>query len=233
MTTEKAKENTYAATRDLWSVAETDDIDQVESILARGADINGSDANGMSAIMRAATHGQIRMARVLLKHGADPNKPRNDKYTPLMLAAFFGHQEIVRMLVEHGADTDATTRFGTSAQMWAASRTFKDVAHYLENPRTSRRSSKVVTVKDIRLGAGDPLETISVKGDGNLNSRPPTIAPEGSLEKEDRFVEPGPAMLASAVQSRNELPEELPEELHEELPEIHEALQHFASTPWF
>ena len=225
MSTEKAKENKDAATQDLWRIAETDDTDQVESILASGADINASNEHGMTALMQAAASGRIRMVRVLLKYGADPNASRHDKFTPLMLAAFFGHQEIVRILVEHGADTDATTRFGTSAQMWAASRTFKDVAHYLENPRTSRRSSKVVTVKDIRSGAGNPRETISVKGDGNLNSRTPTIAPEGSLEKEDRLVEPGSATLASAVQSHNELPEELPE--------IQEAFQHFAPRPWF
>ncbi len=219
MTTEKAKENTYAATRDLWSVAETDDIDQVESILARGADINGSDANGMTAIMRAATHGQIRMARVLLKHGADPNKPRNDKYTPLMLAAFFGHQEIVRILVEHGADTDATTRFGTSAQMLASARTFKDVALYLENPHASRRSSKVTTVKDTGLGGGTAQETLN--GDRNLNFRTPTIALESSLEKASRLAELGSAKPASDDHSSNDLPN------------VQETLPHFAQRPRF
>ena len=219
MTTEKAKENTYAATRDLWSVAETDDIDQVESILARGADINGSDAHGMTAIMRAAAHGQIRMVRVLLKHGADPNKPRNDKYTPLMLAAFFGHQEIVRILVEHGADTDATTRFGTSAQMWASARTFKDVALYLENPHASRRSSKVTTVKDTGLGGGTAQETLN--GDRNLNFRTPTIALESSLEKASRLAELGSAKPASDDQSSNDLPN------------VQETLPHFAKGPRF
>ncbi len=219
MTTEKAKENTYAATRDLWSVAETDEIDQVESILARGADINGSDAHGMTAIMRAAAHGQIRMARVLLKHGADPNKPRNDKYTPLMLAAFFGHQEIVRILVEHGADTDATTRFGTSAQMLASARTFKDIAIYLENPHASRRSSKVTTVKDTGLGGGTAQETLN--GDRNLNFRTPTIALESSLEKASRLAELGSAKPASDDHSSNDLPS------------VQETLPHFAQRPRF
>jgi hypothetical protein len=215
MTTEKAQENTQAATRDLWRVAEADDIDQVKSILARGADINGSDAHGMTAIMRAAVHGQIRMVRLLLKHGADPNKPRNDKFTPLMLAAFFGHQEIVRILVEHGADTDATTRFGTSAQMWASARTFKDVAHYLEDPHASRRSSKVTTVKDTGLGGGTAQETLN--GYRNLNFRRPTIA----LEKASRLAELGSAKLVSDDQSSNDLPD------------VQETLPHFAQRPRF
>ncbi len=224
MTTEKAKENTYAATRDLWSVAETDDIDQVESILARGADINGSDAHGMTAIMRAAAHGQIRMVRVLLKHGADPSKPRNDKYTPLMLAAFFGHQEIVRILVEHGADTDATTRFGTSAQMWASARTFKDVALYLENPHASRRSSKVTTVKDTGLGEETAQETLN--GDRNLNFKTPTIALESSLEKASRLAELGSAKPASNDQSSNDLPN-----VQERLPTFAQRPRFFSGRP--
>src|SRR4029453_14636325 len=57
-----------------------------------------------------------------------------------------GHQETVRTLVEHGANTDAATRFGTTAQMWAASRTFKDVVHYLENPGRIQEAAKVALV---------------------------------------------------------------------------------------
>ena len=126
------------ATEALWRIAETGDTHQVEPVLKNGADINASNANGTTALMRAITHGHSQTVRILLEHGADPNTSRNDKFTPLILAAFFGYQDIVKLLVEHGADTSATTRFETSATMWASARTFQDIAHYLDQPRTTR-----------------------------------------------------------------------------------------------
>jgi ankyrin repeat protein len=139
----KTKESSQLATQQLWRIAETEDIKRVESLLARGAEINASNAHGMTALMRAAASGRIRMVRELLEHGADPNAVRNDDFTALMLAAFSGHQEIVRTLVEHGAKTDAATRFGTTAQMLAASR---DVVHYFEPPGLIQEAAKVAPV---------------------------------------------------------------------------------------
>src|SRR5215813_11496325 len=118
----------------LWSLAETDNVHQLESVLSNCLDINAKNAHGTTPLMLAAAKGRLRMVRALLEHGADPNSSRNDKFTPLLLAAFFGHEETVKILAEHGAQIDAATRFGTSAWMWATSRTFEDVAHYLENP---------------------------------------------------------------------------------------------------
>ena len=126
-------ETASTPTRALWKIAETDNTDQVEDLLANGVDINVGNVHGTTALMRAASNGRIRMVHSLLSHGADPNRSRNDGFTPLHLAAFFGHAEVVRVLVEHGARVDAATRFGTSAQMWATARTFHAVVQVLNN----------------------------------------------------------------------------------------------------
>jgi FOG: Ankyrin repeat len=126
-------ETAGTATGVLWKIAETDNTDQVEALLAGGVDINVGNTHGTTALMRAASNGRIRMVHSLLNHGADPNKSRNDGFTPLHLAAFFGHAEVVRILLEHGARVDAATRFGTSAQMWASARTFPAVVQVLKN----------------------------------------------------------------------------------------------------
>ena len=126
-------ETASTPTQTLWEIAETDNTDHFEALLASGVDINLGNVHGTTALMRAATNGRIRMVHSLLSHGADPNKSRNDGFTPLHLAAFFGHAEVVRILVEAGARVDAATRFGTSAQMWAAARTCHAVVQVLTN----------------------------------------------------------------------------------------------------
>ena len=209
MSTAKVKQNTNAVIQTLWRIAETDNTHQVEFILASGVDINASNAHGTTALMRAVSHGRVRMVRVLLKHGADPNLSRNDKFTPLLLAAFFGHEEIVRILVEHGADVDAATRFGTSAQMWAASRTFGDVAHYLDKPHTASSLNKEPAVEQGRSQAQTEGKVPSVSGEGIVNLTTPAVA----LEKDGRVQQVEPSTLACAVQTPNAL-SEVQEGLH-------------------
>jgi len=123
-----------AATLAMWRVAESGDVEELIGLLPRVGSINARNEHGMTALMRAAQHGRVRMVRALLEHGADANIKRHDKFTALALAAFFGHTEVVRTLMEHGADSRASTRGGTSPQMWATARTFNEVAHQLERP---------------------------------------------------------------------------------------------------
>jgi hypothetical protein len=161
MSTEETK---TAATEELWRIAETDRIDQVDTLVENGANINASNEHGMTALMRATASGRVRMVSVLLAHGADPNASRNDKFTPLLLASFFGHEEIVKILVEHGADTDATSRFKTSAQMWATCRNFFEVVDYLEQPRTPNRNEELLVCDNGPVATSDE-ENIPVQPD--------------------------------------------------------------------
>jgi len=126
------------ATRELWSAAESGDVDALAGILSRGVDVNARNQHGMTALMRAAHNGHEQVVRLLLKHGADPNITRNDRFTALALAAFFGHTETVRILIENGAKTEIVTRSGTSPKMWATARTFTEAARCFEQKAPSR-----------------------------------------------------------------------------------------------
>ncbi|HET7113390.1 MAG TPA: ankyrin repeat domain-containing protein [Pyrinomonadaceae bacterium] len=136
------------ATRELWRIAESGEVDELERVLPQ-ADINARNEHGMTALMRAAYHGRVQMVRLLLDHGADPNLTRNDNFTALSLAAFFGHAEIVEMLMRHGANADVATRFGTSPYQWAKARSFGDVARSLvkRNDEAREFGSSVVPTK--------------------------------------------------------------------------------------
>src|SRR5689334_8056104 len=131
----KQQEVTFdAATRELWRMAESADVNGVAAVLSRGVDVDVRNEHGMTALMRAARCGHAAVVRALLEHGADPNVARNDRFTALALAAFFGHTETVRILIEHGAKTEVVTRSGTSPRMWATARTFTDAARCFEKP---------------------------------------------------------------------------------------------------
>jgi len=127
-----------AQVKQLWSVAESGDVNEVTAILSHGVDVNARNEHGMTALMRAARLGHAPVVRALLEHGADPNIARNDKFTALALAAFFGHTETVRILIEHGAKTEVVTRSGTSPRMWATARTFTEVARCIEKPSPAK-----------------------------------------------------------------------------------------------
>jgi len=224
MSTEEAKESTQSATQQLWRIAETDDSQQAESLLTRGAEINASNAHGMTALMRAAASGRMRMVRVLLEHGADPNRVRNDKFTALMLAAFSGHQEIVRILIEHGANPDATTRFGTAAQIRAASR---DLVHYFELPEfnTAPLTSAVKNCdelpKAIHEAAKVPIATNNYAGPPQAaTSLDDNESNEAMTDWSESWVKEADANpLTSAIQNCDNLPDVF-EPLEDPIPQL-------------
>ena len=205
MLTEKAKKETHTAAEDLWRIAETGDTNDLESLLAAGVDLDASDSHGITALIRAVVHGRIEMVRLLLSHGADPNLRRNDRFTPLILAAFFGHEEIVRILVEHGADIYAGTRFGTTAQQWAAARTFQDVVHYLKTTSVDKKLSNKAVIQHSKSQAPKEASSPTVKSSVTT----PVIAAVPVEES-------GDSPPVAAVETADELPNE--QETFENIP---------------
>jgi hypothetical protein len=134
---------------ELWRIAETGDVDALARVFSNGANVNSRNKHGMTALMKAASQGHARMVRALLARGADPNLVRNDKFSALALAAFFGHTETIRILIEHGASSEVVTRSGTSAKMWATSRTFVEAARCLES--SARKPAPIATPARARV----------------------------------------------------------------------------------
>jgi len=148
---------------DFAQAAETGDVESLKLTLAAGVDVDATNRFGTTALMRASSRGDVEMVRVLLSRGADPNRMRNDKFTALALAAFFGHQNVVKCLVEHGADANASTRFGTSPEMWANSRTFRSVARYL-----GEKSNAPAQITRPVNSAPVAVDEYSAKGDEHI-----------------------------------------------------------------
>ena len=77
----------------------------VKLLVTRGADVNGADQYGRTALIMAAHYGRIEVIRLLLSHCANPNAESiMQKWkTPMTAAKLRGHDEAVALLREAGA----------------------------------------------------------------------------------------------------------------------------------
>ncbi|TMR91626.1 ankryin [Nonomuraea basaltis] len=88
----------------LCAAAAWDRHEVAETLLAVGADVNGREAGGWTALLWAAANGQAPTARLLIEAGADVDAANDDGDTPLTLAARRGALGVVQELLEAGAD---------------------------------------------------------------------------------------------------------------------------------
>jgi ankyrin repeat protein len=95
----------------------------VKQLLKDGADVNGAQGDGMSALHWAAERGDLELADMLIYAGANIGAvTRIGQYTPLHLAAKAGHANVAKALLKAGANPNAqTTNSGVTAMHLAAS----------------------------------------------------------------------------------------------------------------
>jgi len=97
------------------------DLTLLRDLLERGASADEADAAGLTALVHAARHGQLRAIEILVGSGADPNlRSGGNDWTPLQHAIHKNQLDAVQQLVRFGADTDRGTRTGYTPLMMAA-----------------------------------------------------------------------------------------------------------------
>jgi ankyrin repeat protein len=81
------------------------------AFLDHGAEVDGEDAGGATALQMACKNGHANVARLLLDHGADINRQSSDEVnTALQNAVLTGRETIVYMLIDSGANVNARCR---------------------------------------------------------------------------------------------------------------------------
>ncbi|VIO94562.1 Uncharacterized protein BM_BM2006 [Brugia malayi] len=84
------------------------DLEEVQTLLNDGANINTSTVDGLTALHQAVIDGKPKMVQFLVEHGANVNAQDNEGWTPLHAAACCGNVDLVEYLCTEGADLSVT-----------------------------------------------------------------------------------------------------------------------------
>jgi ankyrin repeat protein len=109
-----------AASSPLADAAEKRDRDAIRGLLKQRADVNTTQADGMTALHWAAYHDDREIAELLVRAGARVQAANRYGVTPLSLASTNGNAAVIELLVKAGADPNGALPGGETPLMTAA-----------------------------------------------------------------------------------------------------------------
>jgi len=112
---------------DLPAAAMVGDADAVRRLLDLGFAVDSPDAQGCTALLRAAGGGHRAAVELLLARGADPQSAANTGATPLSAAVSMRQAEIVALLLQAGAALEHRLPGGVTVLMLAAALGLPDI----------------------------------------------------------------------------------------------------------
>ena len=107
-------------------VASELDFEMVKLLVARGAEVNVHDRDGVTPLMRAITLRDLRMVQLLLDARAPVNVTDNRGHTALTHAILRSDADILKLLIARGAKTDVVTAMGTTP--WSIAQRMREAA---------------------------------------------------------------------------------------------------------
>jgi ankyrin repeat protein len=149
---------------DLWAAAKKGDARRVETLLAKGVDVNAKTRYGATALSFAADKGHVEVVKVLLRHKADVNvKDTFYKATPVTWALLNGHPAIVKLLIEAGAkDLDSVLISSVALGNADVVRALLDKGKFKPetlNSALAATPTKSATIRELLTKAGAKITT--------------------------------------------------------------------------
>ncbi|KAM9369446.1 protein phosphatase 1 regulatory subunit 12B isoform 1-T1 [Phaethornis superciliosus] len=103
------------------------DTEEVKRLLGRGARINTTNVDGLTALHQACIDENLDMVKFLVENGANVNQQDNEGWTPLHAVASCGYLNIAEYLLSHGANVAAVNSEGDVPSDIAEEAAMKDL----------------------------------------------------------------------------------------------------------
>uniref|UniRef100_A0A8C6CVF5 Protein phosphatase 1 regulatory subunit n=1 Tax=Moschus moschiferus TaxID=68415 RepID=A0A8C6CVF5_MOSMO len=103
------------------------DADEVRRLLARGADVDTANVDGLTALHQACIDENLDMVKFLVENGASVNQQDNEGWTPLHAAASCGYLNIAEYFINHGASVGIVNSEGEVPSDLAEEPAMKDL----------------------------------------------------------------------------------------------------------
>ncbi|XP_059981947.1 protein phosphatase 1 regulatory subunit 12B isoform X2 [Lagenorhynchus albirostris] len=159
------------------------DTDEVRRLLARGADVDTANVDGLTALHQACIDENVDMVKFLVENGASVNQQDSEGWTPLHAAASCGHLNIAEYFINHGASVGVVNSEGEVPSDLAEEPAMKDLLlqqvkkqgvdleqsrkaeeqQMLQDARQWLNSRKIQDVRQARSGA-TALHVAAAKG---------------------------------------------------------------------
>ncbi|XP_022417653.1 protein phosphatase 1 regulatory subunit 12B isoform X4 [Delphinapterus leucas] len=159
------------------------DTDEVRRLLARGADVDTANVDGLTALHQACIDENVDMVKFLVENGASVNQQDSEGWTPLHAAASCGHLNIAEYFISHGASVGVVNSEGEAPSDLAEEPAVKDLLlqqvkkqgvdleqsrkaeeqQMLQDARQWLNSGKIQDVRQARSGA-TALHVAAAKG---------------------------------------------------------------------
>ena len=121
-------------------------VDILTILIARGANVNIQDDQGITPLMLAAKAGKLDAVQALVAQGAKIETQDKLGENALHIAAASGKKDVVEALVDRGANIRATTNTGLNALVFALNR--------IQQEGASKTDTELVGFIKSKYGAG-------------------------------------------------------------------------------
>ncbi|XP_057626245.1 2-5A-dependent ribonuclease [Chionomys nivalis] len=155
----------------LIKAAKEGNVDRIQRLLDRGADVNVcEDIGGWTPLHNAAQLGRVDIVDVLLRHGADPHRKKKNGATPFIIAGIHGDVTLLQRFLSEGANVNECDFNGFTAFMEAAEYGKVEALRFLFDRGANVNLRRETTEDKRRLKKGGATALMSAAENGRTEA---------------------------------------------------------------